>query len=197
MLAKFYPIVPDSHWVERLVKLDVKLIQLRIKDQPQDIISEQIERALKTCRKHDCELVVNDHWQLALEAGANFIHLGQEDLQEADLEVIRGAGCRIGISTHSEKELTIALAAAPDYVALGPIWETTLKVMKWAPQGIERIKLWKSLISCPLVAIGGITLERAPLVFAAGANSIAMVSDILAHKDPEARIAQWLKVAPN
>lgn len=192
MPARFYPIVPDAAWVERIVPLGVKTVQLRIKDADADTLAREISAALTACRAHGCQLIVNDFWREAIALGADYIHLGQEDLAEADLAAIRKAGMKLGISTHTHEELRIALAAEPDYVALGPIYETTLKAMKYDPQGLARIGEWKNLIRCPLVAIGGITLERAPGVFAAGADSIAVVSDIIAHPEPERRIGQWL-----
>jgi thiamine-phosphate pyrophosphorylase len=192
MPARFYPIVPDAAWVERIVPLGVSSVQLRVKDRPEAQVAREIAAALAVCRRHGCELVVNDYWRLAIDLGAQTLHLGQEDLAEADLPAIRRAGLKLGISTHTEEELDVALAAEPDHVALGPVYETTLKVMRYAPQGLDRIGLWKRRISCPLVAIGGITLERAPAVFAAGADSIAVVTDIVRHADPEARIRDWL-----
>jgi thiamine-phosphate pyrophosphorylase len=194
MLPRFYPVVPDAAWVRRLASVGVKLIQLRIKDAPADSIRPAISEALKISRTHGCELVVNDYWQEALDCGASFIHLGQGDLQTADTAAIRHAGVKLGISTHSHEELDIALQEDPDYVALGPIYETKLKAMPWAPQGLDRIKEWKALAKRPLVAIGGITLERAPLVFAAGADSIAVVTDVVAHPSPEQRAHDWLKL---
>lgn len=189
----FYPIVPDSAWVARLARLGVRTIQLRLKDTTSRCIVAEIEAALEFARRYGCDLIVNDHWQQAISLGAKFVHLGQEDLATADREAIARAGLKLGISTHSDEELAIALAATPDYIALGPIFETKLKAMRWAPQGLERIGAWKRRIgSLPLVAIGGITLERAPLVSAAGAQSIAVVTDFLAHPDPEARVRQWL-----
>lgn len=192
MLDRFYPIVPDAAWVARIVPLGVKTVQLRVKDADAATIAREISTALAACRAHGSQLIVNDFWREAVALGADYIHLGQEDLAGADLAAIRKAGLRLGISTHTHDELRIALAAEPDYVALGPIYETTLKVMKYDPQGLDRIGEWKKLIRCPLVAIGGISLERAPSVFAAGADSIAVVSDIVANPDPERRIARWL-----
>jgi thiamine-phosphate pyrophosphorylase len=192
MLDRFYPIVPDAGWVARIVPLGVKAVQLRVKDESPETVERDIASALTVCRQYGCQLVVNDYWRQAIDLGANFVHLGQEDLADADLGAIRKAGLKLGISTHTHEELNIALGAKPDYVALGPIYETTLKVMKYAPQGLDRIKEWKSLISCPLVAIGGITLERSAAVFAAGADSIAVVTDIVKHPDPERRVRDWL-----
>ncbi len=194
MIEKFYPVLPDITWLERLVPLGVRFVQLRLKDAPQDEVRRQITRALELCSEHGAQLVVNDYWREAIELGADFVHLGQEDLAAADLPAIRAACIRFGISTHDRAELAAALAAGPDYVALGPIYETKLKVMKWAPQGLDRVRAWKAAIPCPLVAIGGITVERAPEVLAAGADSIAVVTDLVTARDPEARTRQWLAV---
>lgn len=192
MLHRFYPIVPDAAWLARLVPLGVKTIQLRIKGESDDAVRAQVRESLKICAGHACQLIVNDFWEIAITEGADYIHLGQEDLAGADLAAIRRAGLKLGISTHTHAELETALAAMPSYVALGPIFETKLKAMAFAPQGLSRIGEWKQRISCPLVAIGGITLERAAGVFAAGAGSIAVVTDILASADPEARTRAWL-----
>jgi len=193
MLPRFYPIVPDAAWAGRLARLGVKLIQLRMKDAPAASVPPAIAHALMVCRECGCQLVVNDFWREAIDCGASFVHLGQGDLETADIKAIRRAGLKLGISTHSHEELGRALREEPDYVALGPIYETTLKVMPWAPQGLARISEWKALAKRPLVAIGGITLERAPLVFEAGADSIAVVTDVVAHPDPEQRTRDWLK----
>ncbi len=192
MLHKFYPVLPDAGWVARLVPLGVKTIQLRIKGAPPGIVREEIRRSLGLCAEHGCQLIVNDYWREAIDLGATYVHLGQEDLIAADVPAIKRAGLKLGLSTHSLEELAKALAARPDYVALGPIYETKLKAMSWAPQGLARIGEWKRMINCPLVAIGGITLERAPDVFAAGADSIAVVTDIVINPDPEKRVKDWL-----
>ena len=194
-LPRFYPIVPDASWVARLARAGVKLIQLRMKDEAQGAITPAIREALAASRAHGCEVVVNDYWREAIDCGASFVHLGQGDLETADASAIRRAGLKLGISTHSHEELDRALREDPDYIALGPIYETTLKVMPWAPQGLARIGEWKALAKRPLVAIGGITLERAPAVFAAGADSIAVVSDVVFHPDPEQRSRDWLALA--
>ncbi len=192
MLREFYPVVPDATWVARLVPLGVKTIQLRLKDASDREIRRQIAASLELCAEHGCQLIVNDYWRQAIELGADYIHLGQEDLAAADLPAIKRAHLQLGISTHDHDELDIALKAQPDYVALGPVYETKLKKMKWRPQGLTRVREWKALITCPLVAIGGITVERAAEVFEAGADSIAVVTDIITHADPEARVREWL-----
>ena len=194
MLHEFYPVVPDSGWVKRLVPLGVKTVQLRLKDAEPQEVRRQIADCLEACRAASCQLIVNDYWREAIDLGADYIHLGQEDLAAADLAAIKAANLKLGLSTHSHEELATALAAEPDYVALGPIYETKLKKMKWAPQGLDRLGDWKSRIACPLVAIGGITVERARAVLDAGADSIAVVTDVVMHADPEARVREWLQV---
>jgi len=192
-LAPFYPIVPDIGWLERIVPLGVKLVQLRIKDAARADVIDQTRRALAVTRAHDCQLIVNDYWDVAIETGADFIHLGQEDLETADLGALRQAGVRFGVSTHDEAELAKALKVNPDYVALGPIYPTKLKVMPWAPQGLERLKLWRRKIGAlPLVAIGGLTPDRADGVADAGANSLAVITDFVTAEDPNARVNEWL-----
>jgi thiamine-phosphate pyrophosphorylase len=192
-LDPFYLIVDGSDWLARLVPLGVKLVQLRVKDKDEASLRSEIREAKAICAGHGCQLVVNDYWRLAIDEGCDFVHLGQEDLAEADVAAIRRAGVRLGLSSHDHAELDAALANRPDYVALGPIYPTLLKKMKWAPQGVERLRGWKARIDpLPLVAIGGLTPERLPGVFAAGADSAAVVTDILTSADPEARTRQWL-----
>jgi thiamine-phosphate pyrophosphorylase len=196
MLPRVYPIVDNAEWIAQLGPVGVRLVQLRLKGQPQVTVAAQIRRAQGLCASFGIQLIVNDHWQLALAAGCDFVHLGQGDLQGADLGALRRAGVRLGISTHDEHELERALALAPDYVALGPIYHTTLKVMPWAPQGLARLGQWRRRVGAlPLVAIGGVTLARLPEVLAAGADVAAVVSDILGAQDPPARARQWLDVA--
>jgi thiamine-phosphate pyrophosphorylase len=195
-LPRVYPIVDNAEWIAQLGPVGVRLVQLRLKGQPQVTVAAQIRRAQGLCASFGIQLIVNDHWQLALAAGCDFVHLGQGDLEGADLAALRRAGVRLGISTHDEHELERALALAPDYVALGPIYHTTLKVMPWAPQGLARLGQWRRRVGAlPLVAIGGVTLARLPEVFAAGADVAAVVSDILGAQDPPARARQWLDVA--
>lgn len=192
-ISRFYPVVDSAAWVQRLVPVGARFIQLRIKDRDEDFLRMEIRRALAVARAHGASLIINDYWRLAIDEGASWLHLGQEDLDTADLGAIRAHGIRIGVSTHDHAELERGLAVAPDYVALGPIYPTTLKVMPFGPQGLERITEWKSRIGdIPLVAIGGITLERAPLCLAAGADSAAVVSDITRNADPEAQARAWI-----
>ncbi len=191
-LDPFYPILPDTEWLAQLLPLGIKLVQLRIKEKPATVARAEIAKAIALCREHGCELVINDYWREAIDQGARFVHLGQEDLVAADLSAIRRAGIRLGVSTHTFEELKAALAARPDYVALGPIYATTLKAMPWPPQGLPRLAEWRARIDCALVAIGGITAERAPLALAAGADSVAVITDIVTSQDPEERVRRWI-----
>jgi thiamine-phosphate pyrophosphorylase len=191
-LDPFYPIVPDTDWLARLLPQGIRLVQLRIKDKDASVVRAEIKKAAALCAAHRCQLIVNDYWREAIAAGVSFVHLGQEDLAEADLSAIRAANVRIGVSTHSHAELKTALAAEADYVALGPVYATTLKAMPWPPQGLPRIAEWRAKLNCPLVAIGGITLERAPMVLASGADSVAVITDIVTSQDPEKQAQNWL-----
>jgi thiamine-phosphate pyrophosphorylase len=195
-LNPFYLVVNSSAWIARLAPVGLKLVQLRIKDAALPTLRAEILQAQQLCTTHNVQLIVNDHWQLALESGCDFVHLGQEDLATADVPALRKAGIKLGLSTHSVDELEHALHFDPDYIALGPIYPTALKKMPWAPQGVERLTLWKKLIGArPLVAIGGLSVERAAAAYAAGADSIAVVSDVLSNADPVGRMKTWLAQA--
>ena len=195
MLPRFYPIFDDAAWLERALPLGVRLVQLRLKDRGDDDLRDQIRRGLTLARAHGAALVVNDHWRIAIDEGADWLHLGQEDLDEADLPAIRRAGLRLGLSTHDDAELDRALALSPDYVALGPVWPTILKKMPWAPQGLPRVTEWKQRAgTVPLIAIGGLTPERGAEALAAGADVVSAVTDITLNPDPEARMRRWLAV---
>ena len=195
-LPRVYPIVDSAAWISRLAPQGVRLVQLRIKEGSEEALRAEIIAARACCSAAGVQLVINDYWQLALAAGCDFVHLGQGDLEGADIPALRRAGVRIGISTHDESELERALGLRPDYVALGPIYPTLLKVMPWRPQGLARIGEWKRRIGAlPLIAIGGLTVERLAGVFAAGADVAAVVTDIVRAPDPEARVRQWLAIA--
>jgi thiamine-phosphate pyrophosphorylase len=195
-LPRVYPIVDSAKWVERLLPVGVRLVQLRVKDRSVDEVRTEIREARALCARAGAQLIVNDYWQVAIEEECDFVHLGQGDLDTADVPTLRKAGIRIGISTHDHAELDRALSLEPDYVALGPIYPTLLKVMPWSPQGLERLAEWRRLVgTIPLVAIGGLTVERLAGVFAAGADVAAVVTDIVKRPDPEARTQEWLAAA--
>lgn len=194
-LPRFYPVFDSVEWLERALPLGVKLVQLRIKDRPEDVLRSECRKGLALARANGAALVINDHWQLAIDAGADWLHLGQEDLDTADLPAIRRAGVKLGISTHDHGELDRALGLAPDYIALGPVYPTILKQMKWHQQGLERVAEWKRIVGdTPLCAIGGMRVERAADAFAAGADIVSAVTDITLAPNPEARMRDWLRV---
>jgi len=193
VIDRFYPVVPTADWVARLVPAGTKFIQLRIKDRPEPEIRRQVREAQAVCAKHGAALIVNDYWRIAIDEKCPWVHLGQEDLLAADVAAIRRAGLLLGVSTHDHAELDRGLAVDPDYVALGPIYPTLLKKMPFAPQGLDRIGEWKKRVGRkPLVAIGGLTLERALLCLKAGADSAAVVGDIVNNADPVAQAARWI-----
>lgn len=190
---RFYPVIDSLDWLKRLVGLGVGTVQLRAKNLDDGAALQIITDALAIVKDTPTKLIINDYWRAAIVAGAQHLHLGQEDLAEADVTAIREAGLTLGLSTHDDEELERALRVKPDYIALGPIFPTTLKSMRFAPQGIPKITDWKKRIGdIPLVAIGGITFEQAGLIYAAGADSIAVVSDVTQNADPDARVKQWL-----
>jgi thiamine-phosphate pyrophosphorylase len=192
-LDPFYPIVDSAAWVTRLTGVGARLVQLRIKDRDEAWIARETSEALATCAKTGAVLIVNDFWRVAIDEGAAWVHLGQADLDHADVGAIRKAGLRLGVSTHDDAELDRALRLDPDYVALGPIYPTILKAMAFAPQGLQRIGEWKRRIGAiPLVAIGGLNVERAKLCRGAGADIVSVVTDITLNADPEARAREWI-----
>ncbi|MFC6281798.1 MULTISPECIES: thiamine phosphate synthase [Polaromonas] len=185
----FYPVVPTAAWVERLLGWGVRTIQLRIKaaDHTPAAIEREVNAAVQAGRKvPGAQVFINDHWQLALAAGAYGVHLGQEDLGFADIAALRQAGVRLGLSTHTPAELARAHAVQPSYLAIGPIYPTTLKVMPYEPVGLERLKLWAPQAApYPVVAIGGISLALLPGVMACGVDGVAVVSAVTLAADPE------------
>lgn len=201
----FYPVVHDAAWVQRLLGWGVRTVQLRFKadsQAPADI-EREVNAAVQAGRKvPGAQVFINDHWQLALAAGAYGVHLGQEDLTDlegADIEALRRAGLRLGLSTHTPAELARAHAVQPSYLAIGPIYPTTLKVMPYAPVGLERLKAWTALATpYPVVAIGGISLERLPGVLAClgGDNDgAAVVSAVTLAADPQQAALTGLRLA--
>lgn len=192
-LDPFYLITGHVDRLAALLPLGVRLVQLRLKDLPEAELRRQIALARRLCAAHRAQLVVNDHWQIALDLGCDFVHLGQEDMDSADFTALSRAGISFGLSTHDEAELDRALAHAPAYIALGPVWPTLLKQMPWEPQGLDRVRDWKRRVGAvPLVGIGGVTPDRLPQLFAAGADSAAAVTDIQQAADPVARCKEWL-----
>jgi hydroxymethylpyrimidine kinase/phosphomethylpyrimidine kinase/thiamine-phosphate diphosphorylase len=190
----FYPIVNRLECLEKLLPLGVSTVQLRIKDLSGEALEREIAQASAYARRFNCRLFINDYWELALKYGAYGVHLGQEDVESADLHAIANAGLRLGISTHCYAEVARALAIHPSYIAIGPVFSTTTKTMRFAPQGIKALQRWRRTLPYPLVAIAGIFLDNAPEVLATGVDSIAVVRDITTAPDLAARVAQWLEL---
>ena len=195
----FYPVVPTAAWVARLLGWGVRTIQLRIKTADHTLaeISAQVIAAIETGNAvPGAQVFINDHWQLALTANAYGVHLGQEDLDTADIEALRAAGIRLGLSTHTPAELARAKAVQPSYLAIGPIYPTTLKVMPYEPVGLKRLAAWVKLAApYPVVAIGGISLERLPGVMACGVDGVAVVSAVTLASSPHQAALDGLKLA--
>ncbi len=193
-LDRFYPIFEDCDWLVKMLPLGVKLVQLRAKDLDEPAALAEVTAAKDLCAKNGAQLIVNDHWKAAIDAGCDYVHLGQEDLDTADVPALRRHGIRLGISTHDRAELERALSLDADYIALGPIYPTILKKMKWHEQGLDRVREWKDLIGeRPLIGIGGMTIERATLVYAAGADVVSVVTDITLNADPAAQTRAWIE----
>lgn len=183
---KFYAVVPNADWVIRMINANANTVQLRAKNLLGKDLYNEISRCVKAAQGSQTQLFINDHWQAAIDAGAYGVHLGQEDLDTADLSAIRQAGLRLGISTHSDAELARALALQPSYVACGAIFPTTTKKMPTAPQGLERLRHYvKQAGKTPTVAIGGIDLSNAKDVLNCGVSSLAVVRAITEAKNPE------------
>ncbi|MBX9839519.1 thiamine phosphate synthase [Silvanigrella sp.] len=199
---KFYPIVNNLSWLIKLTSWGVKTIQLRIKIDPMienhdfQKIENEIKNSIIHCQRHHCKLFINDYWELALKYKAFGVHLGYEDSFQADISALHKNKMKFGLSTHDTNELNHALELNPSYVALGPIFPTKTKKMKFLPQGIDKIRVWRNIIpkNIPLVAIGGIKLENAQEIYNNGADSISVIHDFMTSPYPEERIKDWLKM---
>lgn len=190
-----YPIVDSVIWIERLLAMGIRTIQLRIKNKHANEIEADIIAAIKLGQHYHARLFINDYWQLAIKHQAYGIHLGQEDLNDADLNAIRQAGLRLGVSTHDIAEINIALAVRPSYIALGHIFPTQTKQMPSSPQGLAQLaQQVKQLADYPTVAIGGVSIERIPDVLKTGVGSIALVSAITQAPDWQAATQTLLKL---
>lgn len=188
-----YPVVPTTDWIEKLLPLGIKTIQLRNKDLTGEALSAEIKRAVQLSEHYQARLFINDYWQLAIEHSAYGVHLGQEDINDADLKAISDSGLRLGLSTHSYCEIARAHGIAPSYIAFGPIYPTTTKVMKFSQQGLPQLQTWTDLTACyPGVAIGGINIERAKKVLTTGIGSVAMVTAITEASDYKAVVKELL-----
>lgn len=194
---RFYAVVPDAAWVERMVAAGADTVQLRNKTLQGALLQDEIRRCVKAVQGTATQLFINDHWREAIACGAYGVHLGQEDMDSADLAEIARAGLRLGLSTHSEAELARALAVQPSYVACGAVFATTTKAMPTAPQGLENLRRYVVQAGpTPTVAIGGIDLGNAREVLATGVSSLAVVRAVTEAADPEAVVRAFQALWP-
>ncbi|MDT8989739.1 thiamine phosphate synthase [Curvibacter sp. APW13] len=182
-----YAVVDSVEWVARVLAAGIRTVQLRIKDAAAPTLAQQVHAAVALARQTPgAQLFINDHWQLALDAGAYGVHLGQEDLETVDLDALRRAGVRLGVSTHSYWEVARAWALRPSYMACGPVFATQSKDMPWIPQGLDNLRYWAGVLPLPVVGIGGIGVAQMAEVAATGVASAAVISAITQAQDPEA-----------
>lgn len=192
-----YPVIDDVHWLKRLLPLGINTIQLRIKNKSGKALLDEIKESVVIAKQYNTRLFINDYWEYAIEAGAYGVHLGQEDISNADIQKIHRSGLRLGISTHSYFEISRALALNPSYIAFGPIFTTYSKIMPYLPQGTEQLRHFVSMFNYPMVAIGGINLERLPNVLNTKVSGIAMISAITQADDPEKTTVKLLEMISN
>lgn len=181
--SKLYPIVDSFTWIEKLLPLGVSTIQLRIKNKELDV-EHEVKQSIELAKIYQARLYINDYWQLAIRYQAYGVHLGQEDLNSADVNAIYQSGLHLGISTHNHDEINRAQSIKPSYLAIGPIFPTNSKIMPFLPQGIEKLSYWCQTLNYPLVAIGGINLTNINQVMSTNVNAIAMISAITQSVDP-------------
>jgi len=187
-----YAVLPDAAWVGRMARAGVPTVQLRFKSEDPAAVQREVDIAVEAVRGTGARLFINDHWQAAIRAGAYGVHLGQEDIDSADLAAIRSEGLRLGLSTHGYAEMLRVDQLNPSYIAMGAVYPTNLKVMPTAPQGPGRLAVYARLMrDHALVAIGGIDAGRLPEVLASGVGSVAVVRALVAASQPEAVAAQW------
>lgn len=188
----FYLIVDSLKWIERMIPVGVRTFQLRIKDRSRAGCEQEIRSAIRLAERHQVRLYINDHWEWALAHGAYGVHLGQEDLQSANLPALRQAGLRLGVSTHNREEVARVLPLRPSYIACGTVFPTTLKTMPTPPQGLERLSHWVRTLPAPVVAIGGISLDNLASVIGCGPQGVAVVSAVLGAPEPEKAAQKFL-----
>ncbi|GAA5315305.1 MAG: thiamine phosphate synthase [Candidatus Pelagadaptatus aseana] len=188
-----YPIVDSADWLARLLPQGITTAQLRVKHLEGQALADEIERAVAIGKQYNCRLFINDYWQLAIEKGAYGVHLGQEDLEVADLAAIHQAGLRLGLSNHCHFEVVRALAVKPSYIACGPTFATTTKDMPWVPHGLEGLRYWvNALPDYPLVSIAGINDHNIQDIAATGVSGIAMITAITLDDNPEQKTSELM-----
>jgi thiamine-phosphate pyrophosphorylase len=189
-----YAVLPDAAWVGRMARAGVPTVQLRFKSDNASAVAREVKAAVDAVRGTKALLFINDHWQAAIIAGAYGVHLGQEDMDTADLSAIRAAGLRLGLSSHGYAEMLRADRWSPSYIAMGAVFPTTLKRMATVPQGPGRLQAYAKLMrDYPLIAIGGIDADKLPQVLGSGVGSVAVVRAVTGAPDPERAAAQLIQ----
>lgn len=185
-----YAVVDSAIWVQRVLDAGVRTVQLRVKDHEHPSLRDEVRASIAAAQAVNAQLFINDHWALAIAEGAYGVHLGQEDLESADLDAIARAGLRLGLSTHSYWEVCRAWSLQPSYIACGPIHPTQAKRMPWIAQGNDNLAYWCALLPLPVVAIAGMDPDRAAQAMACGAAGVAVISAITSAPSPEAEIVR-------
>jgi len=171
----------------------VRLLQLRVKQQPtRDFVALATE-VQRICRRYQCTLIINDRVDIALAVEADGVHLGQEDLPLAAARKIVGREKIIGVSTHTAQQALTAEQEGADYIGFGPLFGTTTKATGYTARGLEQLQEIRQQVRIPIVAIGGITAERAPAALQAGADAVALISDIVLAPDIQYRVKTLLQ----
>jgi len=186
--------VPESECAQELVDAGVRLLQYRNKKASACELFECSKRLSSLLTPQDVTFVVNDRADVAWAAGASGVHVGQEDLEAEAARAVIGKGKLLGVSTHTLEQFERAEASSADYIAVGPVFSTSTKANPDPVVGIELIRRVRVLTDKPIVAIGGITLERAGEVIKAGADSVAVVSNILLAPNPRQRARQYVEL---
>lgn len=194
-----YPLVDRANKLETLFNLGITTAQLRIKDLQNEALENEVIQAIKISNKHNARLFINDFWQLAIKHKAYGVHLGQEDLETTDLKALHESGLRLGVSTHTTREIEMALEISPSYLAIGPIFPTTSKVVNYDVVGVTELRSWSKNVTYPIVAIGGINLENIQKVInIKTVDGIAMISEVLENDEiSENKVRKLLKLFNN
>jgi thiamine-phosphate pyrophosphorylase len=181
---------------KKLLDAGARLFQYRDKTPSSRELLHASQALCLTVRQHGGTFLVNDRADISRLAGASGVHLGQDDLSVAAAREVVGTSCLIGLSTHNLPQFEAAVESSADYIAVGPIFPTTGKHNPDPVVGVDFVRAARKLTTKPIVAIGGITLERARQVIDAGADSVAVISDVLKAKNPVDRVRQYLQMIP-
>lgn len=173
-----YPLVDRADKLKRLFEAGITTAQIRVKDLDGQRLEQELIQADTVAKSYQARLFINDYWKMALQLNSYGVHLGQEDVLDADLSAIHQAGIRLGVSTHTPAEIDSALAIQPSYLAIGPIFETQSKQLSYPTIGLKNLQHWVETLDVPVVAIGGIQRHNLKNVIQAGANGIAMINGL-------------------